>query len=167
MSAADYLPRHLRPLPPATQVGNGTLACRIDSEVWQSYSADFKGSANVARYLAKEKTLFVGGFNDDRRQGFGFGLANYTGQVGTYELDSICTDLPRICANVGEYSTSKYLERSVTYYTSSRYKGKVDITKHTADGIVSGTFEFEAQNRVTGKVVKLTEGRFDMFYRTY
>ncbi|MBC8156138.1 MAG: hypothetical protein H7Z72_24890 [Bacteroidetes bacterium] len=154
------------PLPPATQVGNGTLACLIDGVAWTPRSSDVKSSSRIARYLEKEKTLFVGGGNDKTFQGMHFGLANYTGQVGVYQLDSVCADLPRVCANTGEYTPSKYYEKSVTYQTSGRFKGKVEITKHTASGIVSGTFEFEAQNPVTGKVVKITQGRFDMFYAT-
>lgn len=158
--------QNIDPLPPATQVGNGTLACRIDGVVWKPKSNDFKSSSSIARYLAKEKTLFVGGGNDETFQGLHFGLANYTGQTGTYQIDSVCSDLPRVCANVGEYTPSRYYDKSVTYTTSKTYKGKVEITKHTASDIVSGTFEFEAQNPVTGKVVKITEGRFDMFYAT-
>ncbi len=155
---------NIDPLPAATQIGNGTLACRIDGVVWKPHNSDFKSSSSIARYLEKEKTLFVGGGNDETFQGLHFGLANYTGQVGTYELDSVCSDLPRVCANIGEYTPSRYYDKSVTYQTNSQYKGKVEITKHTASGIVSGTFEFEAKNPVTGKVVKITEGRFDMFY---
>lgn len=154
------------PLPPTTQEGKGTIGCRINGEVWLPYSNDFKSTSKTARYLEKEKTLFIGGFDDQSSQGLFLGLTNYSGQTGTYELDSICTDLPNVCANTGGYSTSKYLEKLVTYQTSSQFRGKAVITKHTSNGIVSGTFEFEAKNRATGKVIKITDGRFDLNVRT-
>ena len=155
------------PLPPATQVGNGTLACRINGEVWQPYHSDFKSGSTSARYLEKNKTLYIGGFNTKKSQGFSFGLANYTGKPGVYILDSLCTDLPRVCANFGRFSLSKYFDFNESLWTSSRYKGQVEITKHTDGGVVSGTFAFEAQNRKTGQVVKITDGRFDLIYITY
>lgn len=155
------------PLPPATQVGNGTLACRINGEVWNPYNSDFKSGSTSARYLEKSKTLYIGGFNTRTSQGFSFGLSNYTGQTGVYVLDSLCNDLPRVCANFGRFSPIKYFDFNESSWTSSQYKGKVEITKHTDGGIVSGTFSFEAQNRTTGKVVKITDGRFDMIYITY
>lgn len=155
------------PLPPATQEGKGTLACRIDGEVWQPRSSDFKSGSTSARYLKKNNTLFLGGFNDRTQKGIVLALANYKGQTGVYNLDSLCDDLPRVCANVGGFSTDKYATFKESYWTSSRFKGKVEITKHTDDGIVSGSFDFEAQNRKTGEVVKITDGRFDMIYITY
>lgn len=155
------------PLPPATQEGKGTLACRIDGEVWQPRSSDFKSGSTSARFLEKNKTLFIGGFNTRLSQGFSFGLSNYDGRTGVYILDSLCNDLPRVCANFGEYSSSKYVNLDESSWTSSRYKGRVEITKHTDGGVVSGTFAFEAQNRKTGRVVKITDGRFDLVYITY
>jgi hypothetical protein len=72
------------PLPAPTQDGRGTLACRIDGEVWKPYTSDLKSRSSVARYLAKEKTLFVGGYNEDTDTGISVGISNYTGQVGEY-----------------------------------------------------------------------------------
>ena len=145
---------------------NIQLGCFIDGTRWTPYAKDFKQQTPVARYLAKEKTLFVGGFNDSQGKGFSFGLANYTGQTGTYTLDSSCTDLPRVCANTGDFSTSPYFEIDRTYITNNRYTGIVIVTEHTQYG-VTGTFAFEAQNPKTGNVVRITQGRFNIDYRTY
>jgi hypothetical protein len=154
------------PLPPATQEGRSTIGCYIDGTVWRPYSNDILKQSTVARYLAKEKTLFIGGFNNSQSRGFAIALSDYTGQTGTYMLDSLCEDLPRVCANVGVFSFSPSLSNSDSYYTSKPHTGTVIITKHTPD-FVSGTFSFEAQNRKTGKVARITEGRFDMPYITY
>lgn len=154
------------PLPPATQEGRNKIGCYIDGTKWLPYSNDIKKQSTIARYLAKEKTLFIAGFDDSESRGFAISLANYIGQTGTYALDSLCDDLPRVCANVGVFSFSSSLSTLDSYWTSKRYTGTVIITKHTPD-FVSGTFAFEAQNRKTGKVVRITEGRFDMPYITY
>ena len=129
------------PLPPATQEGRSTIGCYIDGTKWLPYSNDIKKQGTVARYLAKEKTLFIGGFDDSESRGFDFGLANYTGQVGTYTLDSICTGLLKVCANTADFTTDRYFSPEIIYTTSKRYTGTVIITKHTPD-FTSGTFSF-------------------------
>ena len=151
----------IEPFSDSTQLG-----CFIDGTRWTPYAKDSKIQTPVARYLAKEKTLFVGGFNDSQGKGFSFGLANYTGQTGTYTLDSTCADLPRVCTNTGNFSASPSPGNSDTYVTNKRYTGVVIITEHTQCG-VTGTFTFEAQNPKTGDVVRTAQGRFNTGYRTY
>lgn len=78
------------PMPPASQTGQGIIACRINGDLWlpaKPFTWDFKsgGAGRIARYSAKSKTLFVGGSNQiDGRQIF-FSLINFD-KEGTYSL---------------------------------------------------------------------------------
>ena len=154
------------PLPALTQDGRGTLACRIDGEVWESYTNDLTGVSDVARYLAKEKTLFVGGYNQNSNKGFSFGISNYSGKTGEYIIDNSCVDLPRIENNCARVLRNWYAPNEGRFWTNKTYFGKVTIVAHT-NSFVSGTFEFNLQDVKTGKTMKITEGRFDMRYITY
>ncbi|TAE36637.1 MAG: hypothetical protein EAZ70_10715 [Runella slithyformis] len=152
------------PLPALTQDGRGTLACRVDGEVWMPYTSDLKSRSSVARYLAKEKTLFLGGYNEDT--GISIGISNYTGQVGEYVIDNFCIDLPRVENNCATLKRNLYGVNEVKAWTNKTYFGKVIIVAHTSD-FVSGTFEFNLQDPKTAKTIKISEGRFDMSYITY
>ncbi|MBO0934309.1 DUF6252 family protein [Fibrella aquatilis] len=153
-------------LPAATQTGSYTMGCYIDGQRWTPVSNDFKSGSITARYLATQQTLLIGGGNDNKSQYLLVSLSKYTGQIGTYKLDSLCDDLPRVCANTGSYDTSPAFSFKNSYWTDYQHLGTVTITKHTSS-FVSGTFEFEARHRVTGKIVRITSGRFDTPYITY
>lgn len=154
-------------LPPATQEGKNTLACLIDNNRWTQYSSDFKQSSSIAYYFSGPKTLLIRGRDDTKRQFIGFAITNYDGKLGAYKLDSSCTDLPQVCANLGFYNTdpSPSVSSNTIYLTDFKNTGQVTITRHTPS-FVSGTFEFMARHKVTGKTVRITNGRFDMPYRT-
>lgn len=159
------------PLPALTQDGRGTLACRIDGEVWmpRTYTRDFKSGGtggSIARYLSKEKTLFLGGDNQDSHTRFLFGISNYTGKTGEYIIDNLCVDLPRVENNCASIRRNQYTVNEGNFWTNKTYLGKVTIVAHK-NSFVSGTFELNLQDIKTGKTMKITEGRFDMGYRTY
>ena len=51
------------------------------------------------------------------------------------------------------------------FYTNSNYYGVVTFTKFdTENGIMSGTFEFQAQELNSEEIVNVTEGRFDLTF---
>jgi hypothetical protein len=154
------------PLPALTQEGKGIIACYVDGQIWKPYTKDFKSSSSVARYLAKEKTLYVGGYNEDTDTGISFGISNYTGRTGEYIMDNLCVDLPRIENNCAELGRNRYGANEINAWTNKTYLGKVTVMAHT-DYFVSGTFEFSLQDIKTGKIIKISEGRFDMPYITY
>ena len=153
------------PLPPESQSGQDIIGCRIDGEAWLPHYAfnDFKqgGTGRIARYSAKKKTLYVGGTDDNKGGSLNFSLANCS-QEGTYSLDSQSTDVVRPVSNSGSFSPSGYIGED-TYWTTSQYRGQVVITKLT-DQIVAGRFSFTALHQKSGKMVQVTDGRFDFFY---
>jgi len=153
-------------LPAATQEGKNTIGCYVDGQRWTPVSTDWKSGSGVTRYLARERTLLIGGGNDNKRQYILITLANFTGQPGTYRLDSLCDDLPRVCANTASFRKERAFSFNDSYWTDYQFHGTLTITKHTAS-FVSGTFAFTARQRTTGKVVHITDGRSDTPYITY
>jgi hypothetical protein len=154
------------PLPAETQDGTGTLAFRVDGEIWKPRTNDFLSSSTSARYLKDLKTLYIGGRNTRTVTSIKIGLSQFDGTPRTYILDSYCSSLPRSNANCGNFSYDLYLDTGNDYWTNSLFRGKIVITK-CSNFIVSGTFEFEAQHPQTKKTLKITEGRFDLRYIDY
>jgi len=61
--------------------------------------------------------------------------------------------------NYGYYQS----EDGSEYLTNTQYNGEVNIVRaDTIHKIISGTFNFTAFNKSTGKIVKVTDGRFDV-----
>ena len=51
------------------------------------------------------------------------------------------------------------------YHTNSNHSGIVTFIRFdTQSGIMAGTFEFQAQELITGEIINLTEGRFDLTF---
>ncbi|XAZ82042.1 DUF6252 family protein (plasmid) [Fibrella sp. ES10-3-2-2] len=160
-------PEPFDPLPKESQSGQRIIGCRINGEVWKPYREfrwDLKGSNTdrLARYSAKSKTLWVIGLNETSGQ-LEFSLVNVTGP-GKYTLDNSSSNMRLPVANGGCFSAGPayYLSEN-EHYTDSTNQGEVVVTK-LADGIVAGRFSFKAINKITGKVVNVTDGRFDFYY---
>ncbi len=154
------------PMPPASQSGQGIIACRIDGDLWlpaKSFTWDFKsgGTGRIARYSAKSKTLFVGGSNQTDGRQISFSLINCD-KEGTYSLTDQCPDQVRPSVNCGVFSPTVYLSGD-TYWTNAQATGEVVITKLT-EKIVAGRFSFVATGSKTSKRVQVTDGRFDFLY---
>jgi hypothetical protein len=88
---------------------------------------------------------------------------------GTYILDESRT--PKMLdLNYGQYSYKNYDKGlgKEEYHTDDEHTGKLIITHFDAGKkIVAGTFEFKAKSPTTGETVNITDGRFDIVYRTY
>jgi hypothetical protein len=115
----------------------------------------------IARYSSKRNTLYVGGVNQKDEQQIGFSIVNCT-KEGTYTLLGKNSDVIRPTVNSGFFSPSKYLSTD-TYWTDSLHRGEVVITKLTKQ-IVAGRFSFVSFNAQTGKMMRITDGRFDFYY---
>jgi len=151
------------PLPALTEDGRGTFVFRVDGEIWRPRTNDFLGSSVGARYLKDLRTLYIDARNERTNTPISVGLMQFDGIPGTYVIDSYCSSLPRSNANCGVFSYGLYLGIGNDFWTNSQFKGKIVITR-CDNTIVSGTFEFEAQHPQTKKIVKITDGRFDIDY---
>jgi hypothetical protein len=146
-------------LPPATQIGANTFGCLLDGEVF--LPGDGQNPLDCVYEFANG--VFNLGLQANKRN-----ENNYVVWIGlkakefeleenqTYNLleEGNPTNGYGVFGLAGSYS-----------YTTQNYSGKLTITKLDLENkIISGTFFFDIQD-FTGKIRKITEGRFDMQFR--
>ena len=141
----------------ATQTGANTFSCKIDGVVFKSSeSAGLFGSPPVTVYnYPGDFFTLLGKYYGDRSD-----------PISTY----ISLSLTHL-ENTGTYKLNVYPNQSVyvidysggpVYQTDSTHTGIVNITRcDNLNSIYSGTFSFSAIDKNTGKVIKVTDGRFD------
>jgi hypothetical protein len=140
-------------LPKPTQNGSGTFACKVDGKVYTPKSNDFKQRSR--RATLDDGTMRIAGIRDftDHSETISLVLRNFNG-IADYSLEE--EDI----SHYGLYSLNN--ER---HYTNGTYTGKVKITHFDrSKKIVSGTFDFKAQDAESKEVVHVSEGRFDLYY---
>lgn len=142
-------PTELEKLPPATQSGRRTFGCLVDGKAWV-----IEGITDVDGYY-QMGTLFIAASvaNNVIVQEIAIGLQdnNLTTQ------DYLLSDYP--------YGRLNDLRSNCDHRTSSNYSGKLTITHlDKTRSIISGTFAFEAYSSDCEKVVRITDGRFDIYY---
>ena len=160
-------------LPPATQTGANTFGCKINGVNW---------IANGSNDIFNPQALWGGISATDTS--FSQLLKQYKLQLylSAYNLNRSSFDLVTGCEpNVGTYffnrttrpepAESNYINYGAFsgmggwYMTDSTHTGSITITKYDRDNfILSGTFQFDALDKLTGKVLHITEGRFDREY---
>lgn len=143
-------------LPKATQAGRNTFGCKIDGIVFKPYYTG--GLFNNVQVLG-------GGNNPD--YGFGINATNQKTDQSIYIEFTYLTD-------PGTYQLRQYPYRGIYeagvqnanygwYQTDSVNTGELIITRcDNANGIYSGRFSFTCKDPNTGKIVRVTDGRFDI-----
>lgn len=158
--------KEVNELPPATQTGANTFGLKINGELWVP-----KGFAGLpdndmlkARLLGDVLIVTAQNFSSSPTETeFEIRLFGVTGP-GTYLLNTN-TSYP-----AGPTSYGYYVKRRVNpldeWITSAIQTGSVAITKlDTAAHIVSGTFQFNAENLIhPSQTISVTDGRFDIKY---
>jgi len=152
-------------LPPATQIGNYTFGCLINGVAWVP-----NGSGGFSPDKAVEGG-YQYDYNDPKQR--------HNVWITTVRKDGSSMDI--YLHNVfkeGEYLLNfdtavrptilfpenyiYYYDRNSNYITTSRYTGKVIVTRaDTMHSILSGTFEFTGYDANTKKTISVTNGRFD------
>lgn len=145
-------------LPPATQTGENTFGCLLDSEVFIP-----GGGINPLDCVYQ----FVNG-------GYYFGLQ---GNKRDNDNNLITLSLSTNALEINQGQTyalindeignayAGYLYVTLSSITSENNTGELTITKlDTENQIVSGTFWFDVIHPVTGEIAEIREGRFDMQY---
>jgi hypothetical protein len=146
-------------LPKATQEGKNTFGCKVDGKIFlPSESAGLFGSPPVTVYnLPLNGFTLLGKYYGDRPgdkdpQNVILSL-EYLKSTGTYTLNAN--------PNQGSYELS--YGGGPHYETDATHTGSVTITRcDLTNHIYSGTFSFTAIDKNTGKVVKVSDGRFDV-----
>lgn len=141
----------------ATQKGANTFSCKIDGKV-------FKPASSGGIFSSSPITVYnypYGGFalsaifnktdNGQIPKEVQINLF-YLQSTGTYNLE------------INPYAIYKLSYwGGPSYHTNNIYTGQVRITRcDTINKIYSGTFFFKAIDDSTGKVVNVTDGRFDV-----
>ncbi len=138
-------------LPPITQEGKNTFGCKVNDEVWVP-----KGSISVpaltSNYQNNSFSIAVNRSADNEYLYYN-GYFTSAGQYSLYDPLQTIFYSKEINGILHQYSTD------------SDHTGVMTITKlDTSEGIISGTFYFDAIDTVTNEVVHVTDGRFDVKY---
>ncbi|MBX7205917.1 MAG: hypothetical protein K1X81_10885 [Bacteroidia bacterium] len=142
-------------LPPATQTGKNLAGCVVNGQVWvPSQEWNSLGWLPNGRFLLKlgKKVAFA------PTSDIGISLYDTVKAPGVYEISPTTT-----------YTSLAYFYwgggTGVFYDTNNTHKGALIITRlDEQQRVISGLFYFDAIDLVTGDVVHVTDGRFDMHY---
>ena len=141
-------------LPPATQTGANTFGCKVNGRVWlpsETAWVEFRQGALDIR--AKNKW--------DKNTAVVLNIGDFTiSGTGTYQISG----------NTPYYSRGYYSRENKTggydsFQTDDINTGTIIITRIDTNQlhyIVSGVFSFKARDEITGEIIEISEGRFDL-----
>lgn len=148
-------------LPPETHVGAFTFGCKVDGKVYKVFGSEgLLASEYVQYYIYFPDSLIHISVRSRFTRDFNFDFdIQYTGSPGIYFLKAY----PYL--NYGSFNEFG----QVIYQTSLAYTGAVIIkyfdgsfAQPFSEGtLLAGTFEMDAVSS-RGKVIHITEGRFDI-----
>jgi len=156
--------KEIKELPPATQTGANTFGLKINGENWvpQGFAGIPDSDLLKARLLGTMLVITAQNFaSSPTETEFEMKIYNVTG-TGTYLMNTN-TSYPNGPTSYG-YHVKRRLTPLDEWITSAAQTGSITITKlDTTAGIVSGTFQFNAENDIDAtKTITVTEGRFDI-----
>ncbi|WP_019037535.1 DUF6252 family protein [Psychroflexus tropicus] len=149
-------------LPPMTTTGENTIGCLVNGEPF----TDSGLMNNFYQFVNGEYFLAINmqrGFSNDfedasisiRR------IEVFEGETYILNMNSIQNDFTGGSAG---YVFSNDTD-SGEFETNQVYLGSITFTRFdTENQIMSGTFEFQAEEITTGEVVNITNGRFDLTF---
>lgn len=150
-------------LPPPTTEGKNTIGCLVNGQPFTD-----KGIMNNFYQLVDGEYFLAINWDSPSQADYPvgqIGLFRINVEEGkTYQLnfsrraDDILTKGTAYYANINENS-----EFYGEYETNEMYTGEVHFTRFDEqNGIMSGTFQFQAQEITSGDVITITDGRFDL-----
>ena len=149
-------------LPPATQTGEQTFGCLINGEAF--VPPTFGNNAPSAFYQFVDGNYFLGisaSINSSPLKSIGVSSDAISIQEDmsyqfTNENGDNAAFFARYLLGGGIYAE---------YTTNTIYNGSITITKFDVNKfIISGIFNFKAEEINNGETVQITEGRFDLNY---
>lgn len=152
----DDIPKNL---PPATQTGAGTFACKVNGKNFIDTSG---GYFNCSYQLIDGEYYFSISGYDDKFQPSNIFLGTIKKEIAENNEYTLLEPNNGYAGAGGGFSTQSDYQVS---YTSNNYTGILKITKlDFINNIVSGTFWFDIKNPVTGEKIQIREGRFDTLF---
>lgn len=154
-------------LPPETQEGKFTFGFKVDGKI---YTASGKGGGIASDHvyynlIPSDSSINIGaGTTSSTKNKFSiYFTIKYTAGIGTYFMKTFPYQ-----GIFMDNSNGTIPGNSNTFTTSNTYVGKINI-KYFDGGynpfkkgtVLAGTFEMDAVN-AQGKVIHITEGRFDI-----
>jgi len=154
-------------LPPYTETGAQTFGCLIDGEAFlpkRDPSLQMSPLQCRYQYVSGTQYFTLYGLNGDRKSEVVLNASNISLEEKIYQLGNFY--------ELGSYSTDSISGRYAKYGPIIEFiiqrpvqKGELHIRHFDLEHqIVSGTFWFDAVDTLTGKVVQVREGRFDMVF---
>jgi hypothetical protein len=165
-------------LPPITSNGSGTFGAMINGEVWvpkyhTTWGADlYTPGVSYSEIDLKNLGIYRGIF--------GLGAGQYYPETNTDVLLRFFVDT---VYSIGEYKFTAFLIPNNYSTTYEKYKkhiddvydeyyilrnpsvNKLNITRlDTVNNIISGTFEVDLLDTITGNIMEIRDGRFDLTY---
>ena len=162
-------------LPKATRTGANTFGCKIDGKSWipdgthdlfvsiPALSASiYQWQGTKYFHLSARKDPSALKKKDETYDDLYFDIT-LPATAGEIIIDKTCNNCGLYCPYNSIRFTIKSLPYGECYITDSFHPGKIHFTRiDTLNRIVSGTFEFKAIDKNTGKTINVTDGRFDV-----
>ncbi len=153
----DDIPKNL---PPATQTGAGTFACKVNGKNFIDTSGGYFNC--YYQYIDGEYYFGIGGDNSDLNP------QNIYIQTQKIQITQGDTYAFSVIQDGNAYAGCGFSfspTESYQSYTNFQYSGELTITKlDFINHIVSGTFWFDIKHPITGETVQMREGRFDTLF---
>jgi hypothetical protein len=156
-------------LPPVTQTGQNTLGFLVDGKPYipQGSSSLFVKNAAIRGGLFGW-SYKSGSYLHFSTNGSKDNMGVITVHLEDYKLGMNYVNNGNFAKAdiIGRKKFATYSRADGWYLSSSAYKGWINLSKSdSVSGIVSGTFEFILAD-TTGRIVSITNGRFDLNGRT-
>lgn len=165
-------------LPPATQTGAQTFGCKVEGKTWipnGTHDLFVSVKALTATLYQRQgiKYLYISArkdpsaFNNEEDSYDDMDIDIMLPSVqGETILDETCNSCDLYCPYSSMRLKIRGLLSSGCYITDSTHQGRINFTKiDTLNRIFSGSFEFIAKDRNSGKTISVTDGRFDVVAR--
>lgn len=158
------------PLPPATQTGADKVGFYVNGKPWLPNVEPFGSIPGLDPVRAlfwntKDKLLLLFlRYKAPDRQSLDIYVKDFTGKgIYTMNSDPDITGIPSSYVESNSYFYFSDDKENQKYRTNKDYHGTLNITYYnSASRIVSGTFQFKAQNiNGTSDSIIVTDGRFD------
>lgn len=158
--------KDVKELPAPTQTGANTFGLKLNGTMWvpQGFAGIPDDNLLKARLLGDVLIITAQNFSSSPTETqFDIHIKGITGP-GTFALNTN-TGYPNDLTTYA-YHVKRRLTPLEEWITSAAQTGSVTVSKlDTAAHIVSGTFQFNAENMTdASKTISVTEGRFDLKY---